>query len=182
VASFPQPAGHEPRDTGLAKSVLELAPLELECMNTLWPLGEATVRDIQQQLAPSLPRAYTTIMTIMDRLAHKGVVSRRKSGRAWLYCPNLSAEEARSRAVSRLVDGFFEGSPTALAAHLSSSQVSVGAPLSSRPSHPARPRAASESEAVTLRREPDSPGIQEPPRTEEPALVVSRTRLDDSLL
>jgi predicted transcriptional regulator len=87
-------------------------------MNTLWPLGEGTVREIQQRLAPSRPRAYTTIMTIMDRLAHKGVVTRHKVGRAYLYRPNLTAEQARTHAVEQVVEGFFEGSAAALAAHL----------------------------------------------------------------
>src|SRR5579862_9792677 len=99
-------------------SILDLAPLELDCMNALWPAGEATVRDIQIALAPIRPRAYTTIMTILDRLAQKGVVLRRKSGRAWLYSPNVTDEEARSRAIAQLVDGFFGGSAEALAAHL----------------------------------------------------------------
>ncbi|HEX2710838.1 MAG TPA: BlaI/MecI/CopY family transcriptional regulator, partial [Candidatus Acidoferrales bacterium] len=103
---------------GPRRSILDLAPLELECMNTLWPMGEATVRQIQQELAGSLPRAYTTIMTIMDRLAHKGVVTRRKVGRAYLYRPNLTAEEARAHAVTQVVEGFFEGSSEALARHL----------------------------------------------------------------
>ena len=105
---------------GARHSILEMAPLELDCMNALWPLGEATVRDIHRALAPTRPRAYTTIMTILDRLARKGVVGRRKNGRAWVYSPNLSEEEARSRAIAQLVDGFFDGSAEALAAHLSS--------------------------------------------------------------
>ena len=71
------------------RSLLDLAPLELDCMTTLWPMGEGTVREIRDQLAPRLPRAYTTIMTIMDRLARKGVVERRKVGRAYRYRPNL---------------------------------------------------------------------------------------------
>jgi predicted transcriptional regulator len=100
-------------------SILDLAPLELDCMNALWPSGEATVRDIQQALQPTRPRAYTTIMTILDRLAQKGVVERRKSGRAWVYRALLTADQARSQAVSQLVDGFFAGSPAALASHLS---------------------------------------------------------------
>ena len=100
-------------------SILDLAPLELDCLNVLWPLGEATVRDVQQALQPTRPRAYTTIMTILDRLAQKGVVQRQKSGRAWLYRANLSAAEARSHAIAQVVDGFFDGSPQALAAHLS---------------------------------------------------------------
>jgi predicted transcriptional regulator len=100
-------------------SIIELAPLELDCMNALWPLGEATVRDIQEALVQIRPRAYTTIMTIMDRLARKGTVVRRKTGRAWVYRPNLSADEARASAVSRVIDGFFDGSSDALAVHIS---------------------------------------------------------------
>lgn len=105
---------------GIRRSILDLAPLELECMNALWRLGQATVRDIHASLVPTRPRAYTTIMTILDRLAQKGVVERQKSGRAWLYKAHLSADQARTHAVTRLVEGFFQGSTEALASHLSS--------------------------------------------------------------
>ena len=88
-------------------------------MNALWRLGEATVRDIHAALATTRPRAYTTIMTILDRLAQKGVVERQKSGRAWLYKAQLSADQARTHAVARVVEGFFQGSTEALASHLS---------------------------------------------------------------
>jgi len=102
-------------------SILDLSPLELDCMNVLWPRGEASVRDIQQTLASTRPRAYTTIMTILDRLARKGVVSRRKAGKAWVYRATLSASEARTHAVAQVVAGFFDGSPEALVAHLAAS-------------------------------------------------------------
>lgn len=88
-------------------------------MNALWRLGQATVRDIHAALAATRPRAYTTIMTILDRLAQKGVVERQKSGRAWLYKAQLSADQARTHAVTRLVEGFFQGSTEALASHIS---------------------------------------------------------------
>jgi BlaI family transcriptional regulator, penicillinase repressor len=107
------------RGLGPRHSILDLAPLELECMSALWPLGEGTVRDIHQHLSRVRPRAYTTIMTIMDRLAQKGIVTRRKVGRAYRYQPNLSVEEARLSAVKKIVTGFFEGSAEALAAQLS---------------------------------------------------------------
>ena len=100
------------------RAVLDLAPLELDCMNTLWPMGEGTVREIRDGLALRRPRAYTTIMTIMDRLARKGVVERRKIGRAYMYRPNLSAEEARAQALSQVVENFFGGSKEALIAQL----------------------------------------------------------------
>ena len=98
-------------------------------MNALWRLGEATVRDIHGALEPTRPRAYTTIMTILDRLAQKGVVERQKAGRAWLYKAHLSADQARARAVVRLVEGFFQGSTEALASHLSSLSGSAQAGL-----------------------------------------------------
>jgi|SRR5580704_13773490 BlaI family penicillinase repressor len=100
------------------RSILDLAPFELDCMNALWPLGEATVKQVRESLAAKRPRAYTTIMTILDRLAQKGIVSRRKAGRAYLYRANLRPADAQESAVEQVVAGFFGGSRDALAAHL----------------------------------------------------------------
>jgi BlaI family transcriptional regulator, penicillinase repressor len=102
----------------LRRSFLELAPLELDCMNALWALGQGTVRDIRDRLAAHRPRAYTTIMTIMDRLARKGIVGRRKAGRAYLYIPNLSEDAARTHALGQVVQNFFGGSTEALLSQL----------------------------------------------------------------
>jgi BlaI family transcriptional regulator, penicillinase repressor len=107
-----------PNRTARRRAVLDLAPLELDCMNTLWPIGEGTVRDIRDRLAERRPRAYTTIMTIMDRLARKGIVERRKSGRAYIYRPHLTMEEARTQALAQVIDNFFSGSKEALRAQL----------------------------------------------------------------
>jgi len=87
-------------------------------MNTLWPIGQATVREIRDLLFPRRPRAYTTIMTIMDRLARKGVVERVKTGRAYVYRPLMTAEEARTQAVGQVLNNFFGGSREALMTHL----------------------------------------------------------------
>jgi predicted transcriptional regulator len=131
-------------------SILDLAPLELECMNALWPLGEGTVRDIHQHLAVSRPRAYTTILTIMDRLAQKGIVTRQKVGRAFRYQPNVSAEAARSSAVEKIIAGFFAGSADALALHLSAYR--QGAANTSKPEHgaPIHDESASAAEDAQL--------------------------------
>jgi hypothetical protein len=72
----------------------------------------------------------------MDRLAHKGIVSRRRVGRAYRYQPNLSVDEARVSAIQKIVTGFFDGSPEALAAHLAAA--GVRREPSSRPDLPAR--------------------------------------------
>jgi BlaI family transcriptional regulator, penicillinase repressor len=111
------------------RSILDLAPFELDCMNALWPLGEATVKQVQESLMARRPRAYTTIMTILDRLAQKGIVSRRKVGRAYMYRASLLAADAQQSAVQQLVAGFFGGSREALAAHLNL----AGAPVAVAP-------------------------------------------------
>jgi predicted transcriptional regulator len=122
------------KTNGRRRSVLELAPLELACMNALWRLGEATVREIRDRLAPHRPRAYTTIMTIMDRLAQKGVVSRKKVSRAYRYVPNLTMEQAQARAVAQVVEGFFGGSTEALRAHLGMAAPPLNASAGEAPS------------------------------------------------
>src|ERR1700676_2395892 len=125
------------------RSVLDLAPLELDCMNTLWPVGQATVREIRDLLAPRRPRAYTTIMTIMDRLARKGVVERRKVSRAYVYRPNLSAEQAREQALGQVVENFFGGSREAMLAQLG---VAPAGPVALAPvSTPASPTGSLET-------------------------------------
>jgi len=116
------------RVQAMRKSLLDLAPLELDCMSRLWQLGEGTVRQIRDNLAATRPRAYTTILTIMDRLAHKGFVTRRKMGRAFLYLPNLTQDEARGRALARVVEHFFEGSYETMANYLSGKHLAAVRP------------------------------------------------------
>ncbi len=85
----------------------ELPPLELECMKALWSLGEGTVQEIRERLFPKRPLAYTTVMTVMDRLGRKGAVEREKNGRAHVYRASVTEELVRERAVARLVENFF---------------------------------------------------------------------------
>jgi len=106
-------------------------PLELECLKVLWRLGEASVKDVREDLAANRTLAYTTVMTLMDRLVKKGGAARRKSGRMFLYSPVLPRHQARRLAVQELVDSFFEGSVEELLAFLDGQPV---APVSAAPS------------------------------------------------
>src|SRR5574341_128407 len=85
-------------------------PLELQCLKALWQLGEGNVRDVRNVLSPSRNFAYTTVMTLLDRLVRKGGASRRKVGRSFVYTPVLSRDFLRRLAVQELVDSFFNGS------------------------------------------------------------------------
>ncbi len=89
-------------------------PLEMLCLKALWSLGEASVRDVQKVVCESRPLAYTTVMTVLDRLAQKDVVSRRKVGRAFLYAAKCSRDSVQVSALKEFVDGFFDGSEAQL--------------------------------------------------------------------
>jgi predicted transcriptional regulator len=93
-------------------------PLELECLKTLWDLAEANVRQVREALRPRRELAYTTVLTILDRLAHRGAVARRKSGRSFLYAPLLTREALRRLAVDDQVESLFAGTPAELIAYL----------------------------------------------------------------
>lgn len=93
-------------------------PLELECLRALWILGEANVQAVRTHLEPNRPLAYTTVMTMLDRLARKQAVTRRKVGRSFLYTPVLSREQVRTLAVKELVNTLFDGSRDSLVAYL----------------------------------------------------------------
>ena len=94
-----------------------LADLELECMKVLWKYPGASVAQVRAGLPR--PLAYTTVMTVLDRMSAKGLVERRKNGRAYLYTAALDQETARRSAVARLATRFFENDPAALARYAS---------------------------------------------------------------
>lgn len=66
-----------------------LGDLELLLMDALWSGGAGTVREVGDRLPPDEARAYTTVMTTMDRLHRKGLLLREKEGLAWRYRPAL---------------------------------------------------------------------------------------------
>jgi predicted transcriptional regulator len=65
--------------------VRRLGELEAAVMDALWDrAGPATVRDVLEHLS-ARQLAYTTIMTVMNNLHGKGMLSRAMVGRAWVY-------------------------------------------------------------------------------------------------
>ena len=99
--------------------VRDLPPrLELECLKALWCLGEGNVKQVRDALAEDRPLAYTTVMTVLDRLARRGGVDRRKVGRSFVYIPVLTQDCVRRLAVSELLDCYFAGSTDELRDYL----------------------------------------------------------------
>ena len=78
-----------------------LGALERRVMQALWTGGAMSVRSLHDVFAGEL--AYTTLMTTMDRLFTKGLLRRRKEGRAFVYAPRMSPEELRQGATRGLL-------------------------------------------------------------------------------
>jgi len=89
------------KQIGSRKATLgQLGSLESELMERVWHRGELSVRDLHAELAPRL--AYTTVMTTMDRLYKKGMLQRRKAGKAFLYVAALSEQEYQEQLAQHL--------------------------------------------------------------------------------
>jgi predicted transcriptional regulator len=68
-----------------------MGELEQAVMDILWNRPDPlSVRDVHELLTNDRDLAYTTVMTVLDRLAKKGFVVRNLDGRAWLYRPATS--------------------------------------------------------------------------------------------
>jgi predicted transcriptional regulator len=93
-------------------------PLELECLKVLWSLGEGNVHKVREALSSHRGLAYTTVMTILDRLEKRGAATRTKSGRSYVYAPKLSRDALRRVAVKELVSCYFDGEAEKLREYL----------------------------------------------------------------
>jgi predicted transcriptional regulator len=89
-------------------------PLEMMCMNALWEIGEGNVEDVRKVVSVNRPLAYTTVLTLLDRLARRGAVSRRKEGRGFRYQATVERNKLRRMALRQFLEYHFDGSEAKL--------------------------------------------------------------------
>jgi predicted transcriptional regulator len=82
---------------------LALGKLERQVLDEAWKRSELTVRDVYLAFGESV--AYTTLMTTLDRLFKKKLLTRRKDGRAFLYLPAVTREEFDQGIREDVVEG-----------------------------------------------------------------------------
>ena len=94
-------------------------PAELEVLKILWDGGPMTVRDVMEVFrARKHRRAYTSVMSLMNVMAEKGLLSRKPQGRAFIYSAKAPRERTLSTLVGDLWERAFEGSASSLVTHL----------------------------------------------------------------
>lgn len=88
---------------------MKLTDAEWQIMNALWEGWPATARQIADRLPKDVNWAYTTIKTMLTRLAEKQAVKETKEGNVGLYEPILSRQSAQRVALKTLVNQAFDG-------------------------------------------------------------------------
>jgi len=91
---------------------------ELEILDVLWQKGNATVRDVHNEINARRPTAYTTVLKLMQIMFEKGLVRRDPQGKAHIYRPAQSQQQTQKRLVSDLLDKAFRGSALKLVQHV----------------------------------------------------------------
>ncbi|AFY70960.1 transcriptional repressor, CopY family [Thalassoporum mexicanum PCC 7367] len=89
---------------------LSLGRLEAEILGIIWDLGSATAKDIHDRILsdPDRELAYASVSTVLNRLANKGWLSMSKKGRAILWHPLVSRQEARSLQAYEHLNNFLQ--------------------------------------------------------------------------
>lgn len=102
---------HEVRQPFVAEASslrrVHVGPLEVDVMETVWKLGMCNVRDVVERLERKL--AYTTVMTTLDRLYKKGLLSREMADRAFVYSPRFTREEWERSRAGEMMAGLLAG-------------------------------------------------------------------------
>jgi len=87
-------------------------------MEILWQRGSATVAEVHKVLPKRLGLSYSTVLTTLRILEHKGYVTHSKEGQAFVYEPVVSRSQAQKKALGHVLSRFFENSPELLVMNL----------------------------------------------------------------
>jgi predicted transcriptional regulator len=107
--------------------ILKPTDSELEILQVLWDKGDATVREVHEELSQVKDCGYTTTLKLMQIMFEKGLVLRDDTNRTHIYQANVSKEKTQKQLVDKMVDALFSGSHSqlvmqALGAHTPSRQ------------------------------------------------------------
>jgi predicted transcriptional regulator len=87
---------------------------ELEILQVLWEKGQASVRDVHEELLKTKEAGYTTTLKLMQIMHEKGLVKRDDSIKTHIYQAAVSKEKTQKHLLGKMIDTLFAGSPTQL--------------------------------------------------------------------
>ena len=93
----------------ILRHVPDLTPiqgeLQSQIMAALWRIESGTVEEVRGALPSRYRGAYTTVQTVLNRLAERGFLARKRSGQAFVYTPKLSEAQYLSRTIKQTLAG-----------------------------------------------------------------------------
>lgn len=96
------------------RTLSRLGETEMEVLRHVWAMREASVADVHSIILKDRNVAYTTVMTVMRKLARKGFLHCDSTGSRYLYTPARAPAQVRQELVQDLLDQVFQGSASAL--------------------------------------------------------------------
>ena len=100
------------------RSLDDLGDLQSAVMNAVWDLGEATVVQVRDRLAADKELAYTTVLSVLQKLEKAGWLKHRTDGRSYVYLPKRSRDDAGKSALRQFTERLFGGDPLVVFEHL----------------------------------------------------------------
>ena len=105
----------KPLGTTLAKG---LGPLEMEVLDVIWEMGQATSREIFEKMRERKRLGQSTVLTVLRRLSDRGILHRDSGGDVYVYSPVMERWELGGRMIDDVVNRIFGGAVEPVIAHL----------------------------------------------------------------
>ncbi len=107
--------GQKPIGAALAKG---LGPLEMEVLDVIWEMGQATSREIFEKMRERKRLGQSTVLTVLRRLSDRGILHRDAGGDVYVYSPVMARRELGGRMIDDVVNRIFGGAVEPVIAHL----------------------------------------------------------------
>ncbi len=92
--------------------------LELQVLTVLWDRGPSAIREILEAIPDGKPRAYTTILSVVQVMEKKGLVGHRQKGQAHIYHARVKRQNVVQPMLREMVRNVLGGSPAQALQHL----------------------------------------------------------------
>jgi len=96
----------------------DLGQLQRAVIEVVWELGEASVHQVREQLCRHRKLAYTTVLSVMQKLEKAGWLRHRTEGKSYIYLPTLTREQAGASSVRKFMERMFDGDALLMFQHL----------------------------------------------------------------
>jgi BlaI family penicillinase repressor len=103
--------------TTIPRTLPKPTEVELEILTSLWARGEATVREIHDDVSQQRALGYTSVLKTIQIMTEKGLVQRTEAGKAHIYRTTATQEDTQSQLLRDLSERLFAGSASQLAMH-----------------------------------------------------------------